>query len=174
MSARFEVPVDAVDEAQAVVQGADVISCATNALEPAFDGNRLEPGQLVTSIVTADQVRFKTEVDETSYVRADVICINDKESVFDQRQHFLLDPIEQGRFTWDKVRELGHVVRGSAPGRERPDDLILYHNNTGMGIQFAAAGAVAYRQALQKRVGQEVPTEWFGADLSGWYQKGYV
>ena len=44
----FEVV--AVDDPRAVVQGADVVCCATNSREPVFAGNWLEPGQMGVSI----------------------------------------------------------------------------------------------------------------------------
>ena len=38
-------------------------------------------------------------------------------------------------------------------------------NNLGLGFQFAAAGAVAYRNAKKMGVGRELPTEWFTEDI---------
>jgi hypothetical protein len=43
------------------------------------------------------------------------------------------------------------------------DDIIYYKNNSSMGVQMAAAGAVAYRLAKEQGLGHEIPTEWFGS-----------
>ncbi len=53
MSAVLGIEVIAVDSAAEVVDGADVIVCATNSNVPVFDGNWLAPGQHVTSIVSS-------------------------------------------------------------------------------------------------------------------------
>src|SRR5258705_471953 len=52
MSAVLSIAVIAADSAAEVVDGADVIVCATNSNVPVFDGNWLVPGQHVTSIVS--------------------------------------------------------------------------------------------------------------------------
>ena len=41
------IDVLAVDNARAVVGGADIVCCATTAMKPVFDGDWLEDGQLV-------------------------------------------------------------------------------------------------------------------------------
>ena len=38
-------------------------------------------------------------------------------------------------------------------------------NNIGMGLQFAAVGALVYEKARQWGVGRELPTEWFTEDI---------
>jgi alanine dehydrogenase len=59
MSAVLGIEVIAVDSAAAVINGADVIVCATNSNVPVFDGNWLVPGQHVTSIVSSN-IGYKT------------------------------------------------------------------------------------------------------------------
>ena len=38
-------------------------------------------------------------------------------------------------------------------------------NLTGIGLQFAAAGAALYRKAREAGRGRELPTEWFTEDV---------
>jgi ornithine cyclodeaminase/alanine dehydrogenase-like protein (mu-crystallin family) len=169
------VPVDSPREA---MRGVDLVCCSTNAGyvsgTPVFDGAWLEPGQVVTTIQNTDVHGFKSEVDEETFVRSEAIVINDRESVDANNQRELLDPIERGRFGWEKVLELGDLVAGTASARSRPDNVVYFKNSTGMGIQMAAAGAVVYRNAVARGVGHQVPNEWFGGDLSGWYEKGFM
>src|SRR6185436_8383786 len=54
MSRVMGIEVRAVDNPQAVIDGADIILCATNSNVPVFDGNWLMPGQHVTSIVSSN------------------------------------------------------------------------------------------------------------------------
>ena len=51
MGAVLNIEVIAAETAAEVIDGADVILCATNSNVPVFDGNWLVPGQHVTSIV---------------------------------------------------------------------------------------------------------------------------
>jgi len=53
------------------------------------------------------------------------------------------------------------VVGGSAPGRTSPDQITLHDNNTGMGIQFAALGALILQHARAQGIGTELPDELF-------------
>jgi ornithine cyclodeaminase/alanine dehydrogenase-like protein (mu-crystallin family) len=174
MTDRLNVEVQPVNSAEAVVKGADIIMCASNSSEPVFDGNWLETGQLVTTIANTDGVHRRTEADATTMTRADFIVLNNKETAITNQQRELLDLIDEGRFAWDKVCELGQVLIGSHPGRTSDQQIIYYKSNTGVGIQFAAAGALIYQECKKRGLGRELPSEWFGADLSEWMDKGFM
>jgi len=174
MSRALGLPVQPEKEAKRVVQGSDIVCSATNSLKPVILGEWLAPGQLISTIVNSDILGRKTESDEDVFLKSDRIVINDRTSVFANKQTELLEPIERGFFGWDKVSELGKILIGESAGRNRAEEIIYFKNNTGMAIQFAAAGHTIYQAALkQKGLGKELPTEWFGTDLSEWYQKGF-
>ena len=160
MRTQLDRPIKEVAEPREVVDGADIVACATNSSRPIFPGDWLQPGQLVTTIVSSDVVDLRTEVDETTFVRSDVIVLNDRESVAANGQRELLGPLEQGKFGWDKVHELGELVTGKFRAREQPDQLIYYKNNSGLGIQFAALGGIAYQRAREANIGREIPADW--------------
>ena len=159
---------------EAVVRGSDIVMCATNASQPVFDGNWLEPGQLVTTIANTDGVHRRTEADATTMIRSDFIVLNNKETAIANQQRELLDLVEGGEFGWEKVCELGQVLTGDHPGRKNDQQIIYYKSNTGVGIQFAAAGALIYEECRKRGLGRELPSEWFGADLSEWMDKGFM
>ncbi|MBI4490550.1 MAG: hypothetical protein HY694_15815 [Deltaproteobacteria bacterium] len=50
---------------------------------------------------------------------------------------------------------------GKIPGRTAPEEITCFINNIGLGIQFAAVGSAIYSEARAKKIGREVPTEWF-------------
>jgi alanine dehydrogenase len=174
MKRSLNIPVQSVNTPEVVVAGADIVMCATNSSQPVFDGNWLEPGQFVTTIANTDGVHRRTEADSTTMTRSDFIVLNNKDTAITNQQRELLDPIDQGKFGWDKVCELGQVLIGSHPGRTSDRQIIYYKSNTGVGIQFAAAGALIYEACKQKGLGREIPSEWFGADLSEWMDKGFM
>ena len=170
----LELDVHPETEPKSVVKGADIVCCATNSLKPVVLGEWLSPGQLVTTIVNSDILGKKTEVDEVAFIKSDVIVINDKTSAIANKQTELLEPIEKKLFGWEKIRELGKILIGDSYGRTRPEEIIYFKNNTGMAIQFAAAGHTIYQAAMkQKGFCKEFPTKMFGTDLTEWYQKGF-
>jgi alanine dehydrogenase len=173
MTQMLGVQVRPVDKPEAAVKGMDIVMCATNSSQPVFDGNWLEPGQFVTTIANTDGVHRRTEADQNTMLRADRIVLNSKQTAIANRQVELLDLIEQGRFGWNKICELGDALVGQAAGRTNDKEIIYYKSNTGVGIQFAAAGAVIYQECKKQGLGRELPNEWFGADLTEWTVKGY-
>ena len=74
-------------------------------------------------------------------LRSDLIVLNSKETAKTNQQRELLDLIEGGSFGWDKVCEMGQLITREHPGRTSEQQIIYYKSNTGVGIQFAAAGA---------------------------------
>ena len=174
MTELLNVEVQPVSSPQAVVKGSDIVMCATNSSEPVFDGKWLEAGQLVTTIANTDGVHRRTEADATTMLRADLIVLNNKETAITNQQRELLDLIDGGKIGWGKVCELGQVLAGAHAGRSNDQEIIYYKSNTGVGIQFAAAGALIYEACKKQGLGRELPGEWFGADLSEWMDKGFM
>ena len=161
---RQGLDVVAVDTPRDAVDGADIVCCATNAATPVFDGNWLSPGQTVVSIVNSDVTGRRTETDETVFARADRIVINDWDSVHSNQQVELLDALEDGRVDKSDVHLLGDVITGRAPARSNDDEIVYYKNNTGLGMQFAAAGAVVWQKMKDTKTPYVIPTEWLGSD----------
>src|SRR3989449_1602756 len=129
MTELLNVEVQPVISPEAVVKGSDIVMCATNSSQPVFDGNWLEPGQLVTTIANTDGVHLRTEADDGTMLRSDFIVLNSKETAITNQQRELLDLIDQGTIGWDKVCELGQVLIGSRPGRASDRQIIYYKSN---------------------------------------------
>ena len=55
-------------------------------------------------------------------------------------------------------------MTGKARGRERDDQITVYHNMGNQGLQFSAVGGLVYRKAKEAGLGREIPTEWFLQD----------
>ncbi len=149
---------------RAVVEGADIVLCATNSKKPVFDGSWLVPGQMVVSIVNSDVIDKKSEVDETCFARASDIVVNTWESVEANGQVELLEPITKGLVQRERVHELGDVVNGKVEVRQTRDNIVYYKNNTGLAIQFAACGAILYRKMQEEGTNRVIPDEWFASE----------
>ncbi|MDE3075440.1 MAG: ornithine cyclodeaminase family protein, partial [Chloroflexota bacterium] len=62
---RVQVPIRQATSTKEAVDGADIVSCATNSFAPVFDGNWLQPGVHVNSVQ-------RGELDDVTIARADV------------------------------------------------------------------------------------------------------
>jgi ornithine cyclodeaminase/alanine dehydrogenase-like protein (mu-crystallin family) len=62
---------------------------------------------------------------------------------------------------WLAAPELKDLVTGKAQGRADVQESTCFLNNIGIGLQFAAVGAAVYNEAIAKKVGHEIPTDWF-------------
>ncbi|HEX3790063.1 MAG TPA: ornithine cyclodeaminase family protein [Pseudonocardiaceae bacterium] len=156
----------AVDTPTDAVTGCRIVTCATAAMEPCFDGAWLEPGTHVTAITSPDGTATRRELDDTTFDRADRITVLSREQVHHDKQYDILGPVERGRLDWEDIRELGELLLGKAPGRSKPEDITVFANNTGMGVQFAAVCARALALAEEKDLGHVVPTDWFLEETS--------
>ncbi|MEW2549779.1 ornithine cyclodeaminase family protein [Streptomyces sp. NPDC047002] len=156
----------AVSDPRDAVSGCQIVTCATAAMDPCFDGAWLEPGTHVTAITSPDGTATRRELDDTTFDRADRITVLSREQVHHDKQYDILGPVERGRLTFDDIRELGELLLGDAPGRTSPDDITVFANNTGMGVQFAAVCARALSLAEERGLGHQVPTEWLLEETS--------
>jgi ornithine cyclodeaminase/alanine dehydrogenase-like protein (mu-crystallin family) len=68
-------------------------------------------------------------------------------------------------FDFAKMPTLPEMLAGRYQGRADDREITCFMNNLGMGYQFAAAGSVVYRKAIEQKVGREFPTDWFTQDV---------
>lgn len=156
----------AVDEPRAAVSGCQIVTCATAAMDPCFDGAWLDPGTHVTAITSPDGTATRRELDDVTFDRADRIVVLSRAQVHHDKQIDILGPVERGRMAWEDISELGEVLSGRSPGRGSSQDITVFANNTGMGVQFAAVGARVLELATARGLGHTVPTEWFLEETS--------
>lgn len=164
---RLQIEVTPEDTAEAAVGGADVVLCATSALDHVFFEDWLELGMHVGSIKLP-------EIDPATLHRADLVVIHNREDQQPERIAAGLPDIGPVRgkaaavkeaVDFDALPTLFDLIAGRAAGRTGAAQATCFLNNTGTGYQFAACGAVAYRKAKERGLGHEVPTDWFTEDV---------
>ena len=165
-SAKTGKKIVAADYPRDAVKGCRIVTCATAAMEPCFDGDWLEPGAHVTGITSPDRTSPRHELDEATFDRADLLVVLSKEQVEYDNQFDIMGPVKRGVKRWDDIGELGDLLTGRFAGRKQREQITVFANNTGMGIQFAAVGARVLALAGTKGLGREVPTEWFLEETS--------
>lgn len=161
MSEVLDLPVSAVGESREVIRGADVIVCATNSNVPVFDGDWLEPGQHVTSIVSSNisllkrgyVQQMRREIDDRTLERSEVLMTNvwgqeelDRTAVFWE--------IAQRRPDLAKeMVDAGQVLRHERPSRTHAEQITYFKNCAFWGIGAAAIGGLIYDRLLKQNKG---------------------
>ena len=156
----------AVNQPEDAVVGSAIVTCATAGYDPCFDGAALAPGTHVTSITSPDGTAMRRELDDTTFDRADVISVFSKEQIHHDNQIDILGPVERGLKSYDDIVGLGDLLLDPKRGRTNPEQITVFANNTGMGLQFAAVGAFVLDRAERLGLGHEVPTEWLLEETS--------
>jgi len=57
--------------------------------------------------------------------------------------------------------DLSDLVSGRETGRENDGQITCFVNNIGLGLQFAALGALILKKAAEAGIGEKLPGEWF-------------
>lgn len=157
----FDVAALPVADPRAAVEGSDVVVTATNSGEPVFDGAWLEPGTHLVAMIGANRFDQRREIDDEAVRRSDLVVVNLREQVEIDQQPELMSPLRKGFLRWDQIYELGDLVTGKIPGRTTTAQITHHNNNVGMGIQFAAVGALMLQKARANGVGTELPLDLF-------------
>lgn len=155
------LPAVAVTDARAAVEGADLVVAATNTSVPVLRGAWLSPGAHVISIVSGDKSAPRREIDDETVRRAARVIAHWKQNAMHHGTGDLAGPVAAGVLRWDDVADLSDVIAGRVPGRLRAEDITLFKNNGGMGLQFAALAPVVHERACAAGAGKPLPAEWF-------------
>ena len=166
MSAKLGREIQPVDSPRAAVDGSDFIQAATAAWDPVFDGRWIEKGTYVASIGGSDGSNKRREIDDEIIRRADLYVVHAKDVAQQDQSPDIWEAAQKGIVAWESIREIQELCAGKAPGRTHPDQITLFNNNTGSGIQFAAVGGVVLQRARALGLGRELPTEWFLESVS--------
>lgn len=165
MSKLVDAEMAPVNNAAEVIKDSDVVICATNSNVPVFNGNWIEPGQHIVTVVGSNNALVKggwlksgrRENDDVTVERADFIITNWRESVEQDQQAGLVEPLQKGIITWDKIHELGELVAGTYPGRTSDEQITYHANNNGTAAADLAIAKWVYDEC--KKMGRGLPIE---------------
>ena len=167
MTELLDMEVRPVATNREAIQGVDVLLSVTNSNVPTFDGDWLEPGVHLCSIVSSNIglmrggfiQQKRREVDDKTLQRCDIIVCNSKRQEILDEPGVLWDPVQQGIITWDDVWDLGEVLAGQVPGRTSEEQISFYKNNAFWGVGDQAIGELLYQRAVEKGLGTELPID---------------
>jgi len=163
MDDTLDCEVRAVADSADAVADADIVITATNADEPVFDGDRLEPGTHVTAM--GQYTPRKRELDTTTIERSTYVP--------DLRQRVMQDAgsfihaVDAGVVDESHVQaELGAIVAGTATGRQT-DEQITVFDSGGTGIETVAAAGMLYERATTQDLGSAISFSPASESLTG-------
>lgn len=146
------LPVEITTDRRAAVRGADVVSCATTATRPVFDGRDLGPGAHVDAV---GNFRPATREVDTVTIRKSRVVVDTYDGAWEEAGDVLI-PIKAGAITRRHVRaELAEVVTGKRPGRTSADEITLF-KSVGFAPEDAITARLAYDRALAAGRGTRV------------------
>ena len=162
MEGVLDIDITAVDSARDAVHGMDIVLAATNASVPVFDGNWLEPGAHVTTIVGSNVGLVKggftqakrREIDDMTLRRSDVLGIVSIQQAVQDEQADIYDPVQAGVIRWEDLVEIGEILAGKKQGRTKAEQITFFKNNAGQGVADVALGACVLERAKQKAAGE--------------------
>jgi ornithine cyclodeaminase len=137
VGAETRLPIAAARSVEAAVDGADIICTCTNAAEPILLGRWLEPGVHINLV--GSSTAGPSEVDEDLVAMSRFIA-DSRAGVLAQGAEFLRAKA-LGRVGDDHIAaEIGDILSGSVPGRERKPQITVY-KSLGHIVQDLAAAA---------------------------------
>lgn len=147
--ARYGVSVQVCDSAESAVRDAQIVCTVTASREPVLRGSWLAPGVHVNAAGAA--IPTARELDTAAVVQSRLF-VDRTESALREAGDFLI-PRSEGAIDEEHiVGELGALILGAVPGRERDTDRTLF-KSLGLAVEDVAAARFIYERALAEGSG---------------------
>jgi alanine dehydrogenase len=187
MSKRLNIEVRAVNSAREAVRGVDILSSATDSMNPVYDAEWIEKGMHVTNL-------GRREMPDASAAKFDLVVRQGTSGLqMKQTERFQAErglspaaylggskeelkrlpetnpepgfggdsPEFNDRGKGGDKPEFADLVTGKCQGRTARDQVTFYRNAGNQGLQFSSVGGWVYELAKKRKMGKEIPTEWF-------------
>jgi ectoine utilization protein EutC len=149
MKAELGLDVRIADSVEDAVRKADLVITATPSRQPLVLADWISPGAHITAL--GSDGPDKQELDAQVLARADLVVADHLEQCAKKGE--IHHAVDSGAMTLDDVTgELGGVIEGTVPGRTAADQITVC-DLTGVGVQDAAVGSLAFERARAADVG---------------------
>ena len=164
LSEQTDLIVIACESGEEACRGADTVACATNAVNSVFFKEWIEPGMHIGTIRPG-----ATEVDRSAWDDIDVFALLDHDDncnlIYTHGVQVGEDKVGSYHVEHDdwhaNLPSLPQIIGRKRKGRTEESQVTCFFNNLGMGYQFAAAGYVVHKRAVELGLGHKLPTDWF-------------
>jgi alanine dehydrogenase len=144
------VKITAALSCEAAVRGADIVNTSTNSPTPILDLAWLAPGTHLN--VIGSNFPDKREIGPEILCAAERVVADALVSAREEAGDLVM-AVEEGRFTWDRVDELSHVVAGMRPGRVTQEGITIF-KSVGVAVEDLASASHLMRRLLERAVPQ--------------------
>lgn len=152
MSRRLRIDLRTAKGPEDVVKKSDIIATASTSRTPVFDGTLLNEGTHINAIGS-----FRPDARELddSTIRRSKLVVDCLEAALEEAGDIII-PLKSGVISREHIHaELGQVVAGVKPARENDEEITVF-KSVGLGIQDAAVANLAYRKALEAKIGTTI------------------
>jgi ornithine cyclodeaminase/alanine dehydrogenase-like protein (mu-crystallin family) len=134
------------------VRDADIVVTITSAKDPIVDGDWLSPGTFICGVGATTPER--RELHGNAVDRCGTIVVEHLPQAQGESGE-LLDAVERGALSWDRVHELKDIVSGKIPGRVSESEINLF-DTIGVGTEDIAIAKFALDKAERLNAGREI------------------
>ncbi|KXA90489.1 hypothetical protein AKJ37_03195 [candidate division MSBL1 archaeon SCGC-AAA259I09] len=151
MSKELKIKMQALENPNDVVSGADIVITATPSKEPVFDGKYLEKGSHIIA-VGAYQPDMR-EIDDATIKKADKIVLDYWEDALESGD--ISQPLSKGILEKENIHsEIGEIILGEKEGRTSREEITLFET-VGTATIDVSSGKRIYELAKEKEIGTE-------------------
>ena len=142
--------IQAFENAQCAVDGADIICTVTSSTDPVLQGDWIMPGAHINAV--GSSVPFARELDTAAVVKSKLF-VDRRESTLNEAGDFLF-PKKEGAINDDHVLgELGDILLENIKGRTSREDITLF-KSLGLAVEDVAAAHHIYQKLSQQGDGR--------------------
>ncbi len=153
LASKYKFRMEAMEQAEDAVRGADVIVTATNSAEPVVRREWVKLGAHINAVGSCSP-RMR-ELD-TETVVASTFFVDRRESALNEAGDYII-PASEGAVGSSHIRaEIGQLLIGEELGRSFPEEITVFESQ-GIAIEDLAAAQFLYRKALEKGSGTRAP-----------------
>ena len=145
LTRELDQPVQAATSAREVVEGADVLICATVSPTPVIEAEWLKPGVHISNV--GPKFKNNQELDLSIAERAALLVTDTLAQVDKYGDQF----ITAGSPLHDRLQELSPIVAGSAPHTRGGDEITLFYSLGLAGTEVTLAALIAEKMTVQVR-----------------------
>lgn len=167
MQTRVQAALVDCSTAEQAVRDADIVLCATNAIEPVFVPEWTQPGQHLGSIKMSELA--PTVLRDAQHV---AVHLGHSKPLLVKARGLEVPDHSAGlgwqmadAYDFKACPTLPQLVMGEVEGRSAADDVTCFVNDLGLGLQFAVVAARCVKIAMDEDIGHQLPTDWFTEDV---------
>ncbi len=170
MSRIVGIPVIPVERPEEAARGLDIVATTTNSITTVLKPEWIDPG---THLCCVKLLEFGPDViNKADFIAVHTSITTPENYIIGHGEKKICahDPTERGEHTasekgWENADELHTVMGGGVKARVNSKQITCFINNNGLGLQFAAVGALIYRLAKEQGIGINLPDRWFTEDV---------